>query len=147
MPLSGGGTLILRRETSLTGTLSIGTNTTLAIEGQQNVGAVSKLELAGGTLRYSGDGARGGFLSRPLELTNAGGRLEASGTGSLTVDSPLTVVGTGDRVLTLGGNYADGQGANNLLGNTFAGAIGDNVVGSTIVGRTSLVKEGVLLGF
>ncbi len=144
MTVSGGGTLVLTGVNSLTGTLSVGASTTLAFEDLRSVSTATSISLAGGTLRYSGtgEGSRGGLLNVPLTLTNAGGRVEASGTGSLAVRQNVSVTGAGNRTLTLGGSYADGADGRNLVGNLFEGSIGDNVSGSTRLGATSLVKEG-----
>jgi len=87
----------------------------------------TNLVLNGGTLEYAGAAAS---VDRLFTVNTTGGRIDASGTGALTLNNvgALGFGGNGPRVLTLGGTLLDE--------NTLASSIGDNG------GATAVTKSG-----
>ena len=134
----GAGTLTVSGSNSYSGatTISAGvlsTNSLAAGGSNSGIGAstnaASNLVLNGGTLQYTGGTAS---TDRNFTVTTAGGTLDASGTGALTISGGMTATGTtaGSQTLTLTGS--------NTAANTLGGAIVDGTGGNT----TNVAKTG-----
>ena len=129
LTLSGGANAYTGVTTLSGGTVSVGA---LANGGSaSDIGAAANsaanLVLNGGTLQYTG-GAAG--IDRLFTLGTAGGTIDSSGSGALTLNNgaSLGYSGNGARTLTLSGADADG--------NTLAAVLADNG------GATALTKSG-----
>ena len=111
------------------GTLTVGVlaNGGSASDIGQSGSAAANLLLNGGTLQYTGPAAG---IDRLFTVGTAGGTIDASGSGALTLNNSGSVAlsGSGARAFTLKGTSADD--------NTLAAALADNG------GSTSLAKSG-----
>ena len=134
----GAGTLTVTGSNSYTGATNVSagvlsTNSLAAGGSNSGIGASTKaaanLVLNGGTLQYTGATAS---TDRNFTVTTAGGTLDASGAGALTISGGMTATGTtaGSQTLTLTGS--------NTAANTLGGAIVDGTGGNT----TNVAKTG-----
>lgn len=135
---SGTGTQILTGVNTYTGITTV-TGGALEVSVLANGGvassigmsgsAATNLVLNGGVLRYAGSASIA--IDRLFTVGTAGGGIESSGAGTLTLSAldAITLSGTDTaRTFTLGGS--------NTGANTFAGVIGNNGTGATSLSKT-----------
>ncbi len=112
---------------------------TLTVLPNDNLGqttiAPTALVLDGGSLQYTGGNTS---TNRGFSLTQNGGTLDASGTGTLNVTGfiPINTIGSGNRTLTLAGS--------NTGNNTISDPIVDGTGGSTSIDKTGIGQWSLL---